>query len=129
LPTFCALSGATPPQDRMLDGYDLSPVLLGKTDKSPRDTVYYLREEKLFAVRQGPWKAHFITEGCYGIGPKREVHEVPELYQVEEDPSEKYNVAEYHPDIVARLKAVAERHIGTIKPVPNQLDVRTPAAK
>lgn len=129
LPTFCALSGTTPPQDRILDGYDLSPLLLGKTDKSPRDTVYYWREEKLFAVRQGPWKAHFITQGCYGIGPKREVHEVPELYQVENDPSEKYNVAEFHPDIVARLEAVAERHIATIKPVPNQLDERAPTAK
>jgi len=129
LPTFCALAGATPPQDRVLDGYDLSPLLLGSTEKGPRDTVFYWREEKLFAVRQGPWKAHFITEGCYGIGPKREVHETPELYELEQDPSEKYNIASLHSDLVARLKAVAERHLATIVPVPNQLEKRSSAAK
>jgi arylsulfatase A len=128
LPTFCALAGAATPQDRTLDGYDLSPLLLGSAEKGPRDTVFYWREEKLFAVREGPWKAHFITEGCYGVGDKREVHAIPELYQLEQDPSEKYNVASLHPDVVARLKGVSERHKATLTPVTNQLEKRSSAA-
>ncbi len=122
LPTFCSLAGVPLPKDRVLDGYDLSPVLLGKMDKSPRDRVFYWRQEELYAVRVGAWKAHFITQGSYGIGPRREVHEIPELYNVEVDPGENFDVAPRHPDIVRRLTRVAEEHKASIKPVPNQLE-------
>jgi len=122
LPTFCALTGVRPPTDRVLDGYDLSALLLGRTDRSPRDRIFYWRQEELYAVRLGPWKAHFITQGCYGIGPKRQEHDPPELYNLEHDPSEKYNVAALHPDVIKRLKAIAEEHRRSIKPVENQLN-------
>ena len=121
LPTFSALAGVKPPADRTLDGYDLSPLLLGKAEKGPRDSVFYWRSEELYAVRQGPWKLHFITEGCYGIGPKKTVHEKPELYHLEHDPSEKYNIAADHPEVVKRLEEMAETHREGIGPVENQL--------
>ena len=121
LPTFCALAGANAPTDRTLDGYDLSPLLLGKTAKSKRDRIFYWREEQLYAVRVGPWKAHFITQGCYGVGPKRVDHEVPELYHLEHDPSEKYNIAQDHPEVIKRLTAIAHEHEASIEPVENQL--------
>jgi arylsulfatase A-like enzyme len=109
------------PADRVLDGYDLSPLLLGRTRKSPRESVYFWREEKLYAVRVGPWKAHFITQGCYGIGPKRQEHATPQLYNLEQDPSEKYDVAQFHPDVVKRLQEAAEIHVNSVKLVENQL--------
>jgi len=121
LPTFCTLAGVAPPVDRTLDGYDLAPLLLGKTDKSPRDRVFYWREEQLYAVRVGSWKAHFITQGCYGIGPKRQEHETPELYHLGHDPSEKYNIAALHPEQIEKLSAIAEEHRKSIEPVENQL--------
>ena len=121
LPTFCALAGADAPADRALDGFDLSPVLLGQTENGPRECVFYWREEQLYAVRVGPWKAHFITQGCYGLGQKREEHDVPELYHLEHDPSEKYNIAELHPEVIEKLKAVAEQHRQSIQPVEDQL--------
>jgi arylsulfatase A-like enzyme len=121
LPTFCKLAGVAPPKDRTLDGHDLSALLLGKTDKSPRDTVFYWRSEKLYAVRSGPWKAHFITQGCYGIGPKLEEHSSPLLYNLETDPSEKYDIAARHPDVVKRIEAIAEEHKAGVAPFPNEL--------
>jgi arylsulfatase A len=124
LPTFCTLAGAEAPDDRVLDGHDLSPVLLGTSDKSPRDRVFYWRDEELFAIRVGPWKAHFITQGCYGIGPKKTEHETPELYNLDHDPSEKYNIAELHPEVIERLKTIAQEHRESIEPVENQLTRR-----
>ncbi|MBT5705114.1 sulfatase [bacterium] len=121
LPTFCALSGSQTPTDRTLDGYDISSLLLGETTKGKRDNVFYWRSEQLYALREGPWKLHFITEGCYGIGPKKEVHENPELYNLEHDPSEKHNVAAFHPDIVSRLIATANQHRDGIEKMEDQL--------
>lgn len=121
LPTFCALAGVKPPSDRQLDGLDLSRVLTGKAKKSPRNMVFYWREAELYAVRMGSWKMHFITQGCYGIGPRKEVHELPELYHLDSDPSEKYNVAKLHPNIIAQLKKVANEHKHSIKPFEDQL--------
>ena len=121
LPTFCALAGAEAPTDRTLDGHNLAPLLLGQTEKSPRDQVFYWREEKLYAIRVGPWKAHFITQGCYGLGPKKQEHPTPELYHLEHDPSEKYNIAHLHPDVIVKLTRMAEAHTQSIKPMENQL--------
>ena len=124
LPTLCTLAGVKTPQDRTLDGYDLSPLLQGETAKSPRETVFYWRSEELYAVRSGPWKAHFITEGCYGVGPEREEHKTPRLYHLDHDPSEKCNIAEFHPDVVERLKEIAAKHVDSIEPVEDQLSKR-----
>lgn len=123
LPTFCSLAGVPVPEDRVLDGYDLSGVLLGHVEHSPRDRMFFWRQEELYAVRVGPWKAHFITEGSYGIGPARTVHDVPELYNVEIDPGERFNVADLHRDVVKELRRVAEQHKRSIEPVVNQLEL------
>ncbi len=121
LPTFCSLAGFDPPNDRLLDGYDLSSLLLGNTTQSPRDRMFYWREEELYAVRVGPWKAHFITQGCYGREPKREVHDPPQLYHLEHDPAEEYNLAELHSEEIAKIKSIAAEHMKSIQKMENQL--------
>jgi hypothetical protein len=42
LPAFCSLSDTKLPDDRIYDGYDISPLLFG-TRKSDRDDVFYYR--------------------------------------------------------------------------------------
>jgi arylsulfatase A-like enzyme len=121
LPTFCSFAGVNPPEDRPLDGFDLSQLLTGRASKGPRENIFYWREEQLYAIRVGSWKAHFITEGSYGIGPKKQVHETPELYDMDTDPAENYNVARFHPDVIKRLLKAAEDHSEGIVPVTNQL--------
>lgn len=109
MPTVAALTGATMPDDRPIDGVDLSPVLLRRA-AGPRSTFAYWRDQELMAFRQGPWKAHFITRGVYGRGPDRVVHDPPELYHLAIDPGERFNVAADHPDVVRELVAAAEAH-------------------
>ena len=125
--TFCHLAGAKAPNDRVLDGYDLSGVLLGK-GRSPRQTMFYWRGSKLYAVRNGSFKAHFITRSEYGSDPEV-THATPELYNLDQDPSEKFNIAQKHPEVIAEIRRLAEAHKSGIPPVESQLDKRVPAGQ
>jgi arylsulfatase A-like enzyme len=124
LPTFCQLAGVQAPADRVLDGYNLSGVLHGK-GRSPRQTMFYWRGSKLYAVRQGSFKAHFITRSEYG-GEPAVAHDPPLLYNLDHDPSEKFDVAPRHPEVIAEIRRLAEAHQKAIPPVENQLDKRLP---
>ena len=104
----------------MIDGKDLSPVLF-ETGKSNMELMFYYRDTKLTAVRKGHWKAHFVTQS--GYRKDRKEHDPPALYHLEHDPSEKFDVAEKHPDVIADIRAEVERHRASLKPVPLQLEI------
>ncbi len=127
LPTFCAMAGTAAPKDRVLDGYDLSAPLLSKGN-SPRQMMPYWRGSRLMALRHGSFKAHFITQAEYGGGAPV-MHPTPELYNLDVDPSEKYNIAAQHPEVIAEMRRLAEEHKKGIPPVQNHLDARIPPKK
>jgi arylsulfatase A len=120
LPTICRLANVELPGDRIYDGYDLSPVLKG-TGESPRDVVFYYRGTQVYAIRKGAFKAHFITQPEYGDNRKT-VHEIPLLFNLNTDPSEKFNIAEQHPEILREMEQVLAEHISSLTPVENQLE-------
>ena len=119
--TALSLAGAPLPDDRELDGVDVSPVLFGEKDQV-RETVFYYRGMQLFAARKGPWKAHFITQDAYGGGGPVS-HDPPQLYNLDHDPAEKYNVAADNPGVIEEIGRVVERHRATVKPVPSLLRI------
>ena len=120
LPTAVSLAGGKVPGN--LDGYDLTKVITEQA-KSPREEMFYYRGVEVYAVRKGRFKAHFITKPEYGAG-KTEVHKTPLLYDLNEDPSEKFDVAQQHPEIVAEIQKLKAQHEASIKPVENQLEKR-----
>jgi arylsulfatase A-like enzyme len=125
LQTFASLAGATAPTDRVLDGYDLSRALLGKGD-SPRALAYYyanVREGTLAAVRRGAYKAHFAIPGDEG-GLKPDPTPA-QLYNLDQDPSEKYDLAAARPEIIDELRRIADEHRRTVVPVKNQIATRS----
>ncbi len=117
--TFAKLSGATVPGDRPLDSYDLSTVLLDDRPSPRREFVFY-RDEKIYAIRQGDWKAHFIIQGSYGQGEKKTVLETPQLYHLGHDPSEQYDIAKENPDVVKNMLKLKARQEASLKPVPSR---------
>jgi arylsulfatase A-like enzyme len=119
LPTICALAGVEPPQDRPLDGFDISPVWHG--GQSPREEMFYYRGYELMAVRLGGWKAHFKSQSGYGQ-PQADKHDPPLLFNLEVDPSEKYNVAAANPQVLARIAALVEKHKAGMQPAASQLE-------
>ncbi|MEM6648157.1 MAG: sulfatase [Bacteroidota bacterium] len=122
-PTAAAMSGAAIPDDRTYDGASLLPLFSGETD-SIRETVYYYRTQRLYAIRQGPWKAHFVTQSSYLNSGNYAEHATPLLFNLDHDPSEQYNLAEAHPEIVAKLTAAAEDHVSRTPPAASQLEAR-----
>ncbi|TLP74150.1 sulfatase [Maribacter sp. ACAM166] len=107
--TFSKMAGVPIPKDRMIDGLDLSQTLFNE-QPSPRENIFYYRGPDLFAVRVGDYKAHFITQGEYGqFGPKEE-HSTPLLYNLAVDPSEQFNIAEGHPEILSEISDVVGVH-------------------
>ncbi len=121
------LAGAKVPDDRVMDGFDLRPALLG-TGKSPRDVMFYYRDTALYAVRYGPYKAHFITQAGYGPNNEPERHDPPLLFHLGHDPSEKFDVSKAHPDVIAKIVELAEGHRKSVVPVENQLERRSSEA-
>ncbi len=62
------------------------------------------------AVRQGKWKLRLARHARTDLQPREPV--TPELFDLEVDPSERYNIADRQPEVVKRLskklKAFAE---------------------
>jgi hypothetical protein len=50
------------------------------------------------------------------------VHDTPLLFNLNVDPSEKYNIADEHPEVIAEIKQVLAEHLKTVVPVENQLE-------
>ncbi len=112
LPTLCEVAGATSPKD--IDGLSFWPTLAGKPGQKAHDFLYW--EFPSYggqqAVIAGDWKAvrQNLSKGVIRT----------ELYNLKTDEGEKTNVADKHPDVLARLeKLMKEQHTpSAIFPLP-----------
>jgi arylsulfatase A-like enzyme len=106
MPTVARVAGTTEPQDRTIDGKDISPLIFGEEGATtPHETFCYYRLDDLEAVRKGKWKLHFAKGRIDG----KDARTMRELYDLESDIGEANNVFDEHPDIVRELEAVAEK--------------------
>jgi len=121
LPTIAGLTGAKVPDDRPMDGFDLMPVLT-KKEKSARDHFIYYRLQDIYAVRKGAYKAHFITETCYKRDNQRTELENPLLFNVNHDPSEKYDRATEQPEVLQDLVELAAKYKNSVVAAECELD-------
>ena len=119
LPTVAKLAGATLPE-HPIDGLDIGPLLTGGPDaQSPHDAFYFYWGAELQAVRSGRWKLHFPHDyrtlagkpgGRDGQPVEYQSAKIElSLFDLEADAGETTNLAAKHPDVVARLQALAEK--------------------
>ncbi|HRE12591.1 MAG TPA: arylsulfatase, partial [Usitatibacteraceae bacterium] len=88
--TLIVNAGAKVPDDRPIDGVDLTPFLTGQVEKSPREGFVYYIKDQLRALKWRQWKMHILWEAEPNTGV---VHlEVPYLFNVVQDPKEETDV-------------------------------------
>ncbi len=110
LPTCVKLAGGTVPAEPIIDGRDISPLLFGQTKESQREAHYYFSSYNLQAVRQGPWKLALTQQSeslSKGIATDAKIN--PRLYNLDDEIGEQTNLADKHPEIVAKLQSLATR--------------------
>lgn len=117
LPTIASVVDA-PLSGNKIDGVNMLPLLRGDTSHSPRNIFYYYYEGDLCAVRKGKWKL-VLPHGYRsyeGVEPGRDGWPGPyargkaglELYDLENDVSEKNDLAAEQSDVVDELLRLAE---------------------
>ena len=118
LPTLAKLAGAKLPL-RQIDGSDINPLLFGDSNARTRlhaETFWFYWGDALHAIRSGKWKLHFahpyvhvVSAGQDGSpGKLSELRTPVALYDLDKDVSEAINVSAEHPEVVAKLMALAE---------------------
>jgi arylsulfatase A-like enzyme len=138
-PTVLELAGIAAPPDHRLDGRSIVPLLEGRPLASDHP-LYYFKGGFLEAVREGKWK--FRETAAEGTGRAHEAAiaaflertrsegrsftsaevlgaaAIPELYDLDVDPSETSNVAGEHPEIVDRLRRQMTELARSVVPGP-----------
>ena len=122
-PTFSKLAGLAVPTDRVYDGYDLSGVLMGKKE-NPRNEMFYYHDQHLFAARKGAFKLVYYSNNPLGYPQKLEKLATPLLYNVEHDPSERYDLAAKYPQVIQEIEAMVQQHLSNAKPAASHLEKR-----
>ena len=117
LPTVAKLTGAPLPK-APLDGVDIWPLLTGQARSLKREALLYFDDWNLQCARWEKWKLHFARYNSMAYNPAPRVGRVnlplnpPELYDLDKDPEESYNVAEENPGVVKEIQARVERLLG-----------------
>ena len=120
LPTIAALTGSGLPEKK-IDGKNVWPVITGTSAKSPHEAYfYYYKKNELHGVRYGDWKLYFPHsyrtlngrdggEGGLPVAYDQNTVSEIELYNLRTDIGETINVAAENPEIVEKIKKIADR--------------------
>ena len=103
LPTFADITNSQMSENK-IDGKNIWPLLSGNTKKTPHEKLlFYYRVNELHSIRMGDWKMQFPRKyrslngsegGKDGMPVKYQMNpvEANELYNLINDPEEKFNV-------------------------------------
>ena len=115
-PTLAGVVGGKVPDDRVIDGIDMSSFFLGASEESGREGFVVYMGNDVFGVKWRDWKLHFKEQTGWN-GVLRE-YTMPRLYNLINDPREHDNVLFPHTWVPkAALPQLAE-HVKSLKEHP-----------
>ena len=127
LPTFSALAGVPVPDDRIIDGEDITEVISGERQLERRQFFYMAPlSDNIAAYRDGDWKLKLPRSGypkiidsilkfnTYSHGLL--------LFNLKDDPHEQHNIADDHSEIAARMQqAITDMEANIASEIPRKL--------
>ncbi len=119
-PTLAGIVGGKVPTDRVIDGIDQTDFLLGRQEKSNRESVIIYVGNDIFGVKWRNWKMVF-KELDAANGPIRE-YSVPRFYNLLIDPKEEHpEIPSFPENFWVRFPAgkVMTEHLATIAKEPH----------
>lgn len=111
--TFANILGIEIPVGEAEDSNTILPVLLKRKMRDPlRSSTVHHNGRKSFALRKGKWKLVY-PEVEYGVDPvlKLEWPENGELYNLDEDPTESFDVSAKYPDKYKKMDRLLFRYL------------------
>jgi arylsulfatase len=115
-PTLAALAGGAVPDDRPIDGIDVSDFLLGKTDKSGREGFIVYMGDEVFGVKWRNWKLHFKEQDTWNTVMRS--YTMPRLYNLMNDPQELDNVLFPHTWVPKAALVQLGEHVKSLQDNP-----------
>lgn len=119
LPTIAEVTGSDLPMKK-IDGKSVWKIWTGDSDQSPHEAYFfYYRRNDLHGVRYKNWKLYFPHKyrslngkpaGMDAYQAKYDMNELKkiELYDLSADISETTDVAQQNPDVVEKIKSLAD---------------------
>ena len=115
-PTIAKLAGGKVPDDRPMDGIDVSPFLLGDQKNSGRDGFVVYMGNEVFGVKWKDWKIHLKQQDAWNT-PLRE-YTMPRVFNLINDPKEQDNVLFPHTWVLKAGLPLLEEHMKSLKQFP-----------
>jgi arylsulfatase A-like enzyme len=126
LPTLAAMIGESKrvPTDRPIDGINVADHLMGKSEKSGRDSVLYFGlDGKLMSVKWRNFKV--IYRKANSINDPITDVQLPSIYDLKNDPGERWNLWETTMDMGWVLRPVTEEIVRFQKSVETYPNIKT----
>ncbi|UOB16106.1 sulfatase family protein [Abyssalbus ytuae] len=127
-PTFAKLAGVNLPENHVLDGKDISEILLEGGTRSENSYLFFNGTNELQAYREGDWKIKKPYSGNKGTHWMKavEAHDTL-LINLKEDPGEKNNLYSAHPQKALDLFNEMENRYNNLGQLPPPLIIKTEA--
>ena len=115
-PTFAAIAGGEVPDDRAIDGIDISGFFLGQQDESGREGIVVYMGNDIYGLKWRNWKLHFKEQTGWN-GVLRE-YPMPRAYNLLTDPQEVDNILFPHTWVGKATGYLIEEHVASLKKYP-----------
>ena len=123
-PTIVSMAGGKY-EKQSLDGLDITKTIL---ENIPiRSDIHYYRQDTLIALRHKEWKMYIKDPNPWD--DELTQRDMPLLYNIEHDPSEKYNIVKENLEVVQKLLNLSDEHIRSVPKSPSQYDAILPSYK
>jgi arylsulfatase len=115
-PTLAGFAGGAVPDDRPIDGVDMSGFFTGDREDSGREGFIVYMGNDIFGVKWRDWKLHFKEQENWNTVLRS--FTMPRIYNLMSDPQERDNILFPHTWVPKAALPQLEAHIASLKKYP-----------